>query len=569
MANFFEQFHDAPEPAAPSGTANYFSQFHPERPPNGNDPASFADRFDAAPKVPQPSPLDAITDIPKEVKGAYTQAIQHATGNSVNDLPGFDPRTRGELGPIEGLARTGKQVLGIPELLAALPVGVARSVIGHLMAHGEHWVGALLNPEQAARDDLPKMYETAKGDVDTALAAARPAGMPVRAPVPALAAEPATAALPAKAAEPAGVARVWQEPAAAAPKAPVPSVAELKAEATKGYESPALTDLQVKPSTISDFGSRTKMALDAAGLDENLAPKTHAILSKFEKIPGSGPSVIVTGKNIMSMRKTLGNAAGEPGQEGLAASRAIDLLDEHIPKIEAKNVISGDPKAAGEALETANANYSAAKQAESIDNKVISAELRAASTHSGANVANTIRQRMAAIADPTKRKEGRGLLPAEVDAARTIAEGTRGQNALRKAGNVLGGGGGLGMLHGGSAGAAIGAFLGGPAGAAIGATAVPAAGHLLKALSNSMTVKQANQLSEMIRTRAPLASSMQKFHQSAGRAIKNRNGRTIAATVMAARNLSTNLRAAGFEVAPADLLRGLQSPSSASADDQQ
>lgn len=27
MANFFEQFHDAPEPAAPGGTANYFSQF--------------------------------------------------------------------------------------------------------------------------------------------------------------------------------------------------------------------------------------------------------------------------------------------------------------------------------------------------------------------------------------------------------------------------------------------------------------------------------------------------------------------------------------------------------------
>lgn len=30
MANFFEQFHDAPEQGAPAGTANYFSQFHPE-----------------------------------------------------------------------------------------------------------------------------------------------------------------------------------------------------------------------------------------------------------------------------------------------------------------------------------------------------------------------------------------------------------------------------------------------------------------------------------------------------------------------------------------------------------
>jgi hypothetical protein len=530
-------------------------------------PASFAERFDAAPPAPQPSLLDAVTDIPKEVKGAYTTAIQHATGNSVSDLPGFDPRTRGELGPIEGLARTGKQVLGIPELLSALPVGVARSVIGHLMAHGEHWVGTLLNPERAANDDPQKMYETAKGDVDTAMSAARPAGAPVRALVPALPAEAATAALPAKAAEPAAVARVWQEPAAP-PKVAAPSVADLKAEATKGYESPVLTDLEVKSTTISDFGSRTKMALDAAGLDENLAPKTHAILSKFEKIPGSGPSVIVTGKNIMSMRKTLGNAAGEPGQEGLAASRAINALDEHIPKIEAKDVISGSPKAAGEALETGNANYSAAKQAESIDNKVISAELRAASTNSGANVANTIRQRMAAIVDPTRPKEGRGLLPAEVTAARTIAEGTRGQNALRKAGNVLGGGGGLGMLHASSAGAGAGAFVAGPVGAAIGAALPAIAGHTLKAISNKMTLNQAAKLSEMIRSRSPLASSMDKFEVSAGALAKSRNPKAISGAVIAARNLSNNLRAAGFDVSPGDLLTGLQSPSSAGAQDQ-
>lgn len=32
MTNFFEQFHDSPEPAAPSGTANFFSQFHPDVP---------------------------------------------------------------------------------------------------------------------------------------------------------------------------------------------------------------------------------------------------------------------------------------------------------------------------------------------------------------------------------------------------------------------------------------------------------------------------------------------------------------------------------------------------------
>lgn len=515
------------------------------------DPAEFADykssatqfdpkEFESFKKAPEktkdaasvaaPSITDAVTDIPKEIGAAYTQGAQHLTGNSVADLPGYDPRTRGELGPVEGLLRTGKQIIGLPEIAASAITGAARSIGGHLMAQGEHAVGTIINPDAAAKDDPQQMYETAKGDVDTAMSAARPAAVPVA--------------------------------------AGAPSIAELKKGATANYEGPELTGLQVKPTAITDYATKTKVALDAAGLDENLAPKTHAILSKVEN-PPPGPT-IVTGKNIMSLRKLLGNAASEPGQEGSAAARALQALDEHIPNIAPKDVVAGDPKAAGVALDTANADYSAAMHAQTIDNKTIKAQLRASSANSGQNVANTIRARMADILDPERPDRQRGFTPEELGLMKQIVEGTKTQNAMRWAGNYLGGGGGLGALHTSGAGAAVGATVAGPVGAAVGAVAPPALGYLLKAMGNRGTLADTAKLSEMIRSRAPLSSSMNKFNQSAQALSAGKTPKTYAAAFIAARNLSNNLRGTGVvDLSPSDLMKGIQGPSPSGAQDEQ
>lgn len=483
--------------------------------------------------APPPKLSDAVTDIPHEVNAAYQQGVQHLTGNSVNDIPGYDPRTRGQLGPIEGLLRTGKQVIGLPETAASLLTGAARSIGGHLMAQGEHAVGTLIAPEIAAKDDPQKMYDTAKGDVDTALSAAGSRG-----------------------------------PVAA--KAIAPSIAELKSAASANYESPALTGLDVKPSSISDFATKTKIELNngKGAVDENLAPKTFAILSKLEKIP-DGPAAVFTGRNLQSLRELLGSAAGEPGKEGMAASKAIRALDEHIPNIEPKNVIAGDPNAAGEALATANADYSAAKHAETVDNKTIRAELRASATNSGQNVANTVRQRFADILNPERPDLQRGFTPDELGMMEQVVRGTKTQNALRWTGNYLGGGGGLGAQHMSAIGAGAGAVVGGVPGAFIGAAAPAGLGYILKAMGNRSTLKAAQEISEAIRSRAPLASSAEKFHASAGQFTGAPTAKTYAGALIAARNLSTNLRGAGINVSPSDLLKGLQSPAPAQADEQQ
>ncbi|RTL52895.1 MAG: hypothetical protein EKK40_07030 [Bradyrhizobiaceae bacterium] len=337
----------------------------------------------------------------------------------------------------------------------------------------------------------------------------------------------------------------------------VPTIAELDAAAAKGFNSPKVEKLAIKPKVISDFSLDTKLALNEAGIDENLAPKTFGILGNLDKVPESS---IVTGKNINSLRRMFGNAAKSPDPtERLAASRAIESLDGLLPSISKEDVISGYRKAVPKILEEARANYSAARHAETIDNQTIQAELRAAASNSGQNVANTVRQRMADILKPGNQKQQRGFTPEELAQMETIVRGTPAQNAIRYAGNALGGGGGLGT----AVSAGIGAAAAGPMGAAL-----PAMGWAMKSLSNKLTLKQAEKLSEMVRSRAPLASSVRKFEESASSLASARNARNISSAVIAARNLSNNLRSGGFNIAPGDLLRALQSPQGANADEQ-
>lgn len=352
-----------------------------------------------------------------------------------------------------------------------------------------------------------------------------------------------------------GAARPAQAASVAAKAAP--SIAELKAAAKAGYDSPEVSSLVIKPTAISKYSEQAQTSLNNAGFDENLAPKTFGILAKLQTVP---EGATVTGNNIQSVRRMLGNAAGSTdATERAAASHAIDALDDLLPKLAKSDVIAGDAEAAAKTLETARGNYSAAKQAEKIDNKTVQAEVRAAAANSGMNVANTVRQRMADVV--LKPAERRGLLPEEVQAAQNISEGSRGQNALRAAGNMMGGGGGLGAAITGGIGA-----LATPGG--IGGL-IPVAGFAMKALANKMTLAQAGKLSEMIRSRAPLASSMEKFETTAAAFDANKTAKTISAAVIASRNLSNNLKASGFNISPADLMKALSSPGPSSAGDQQ
>lgn len=453
--------------------------------------------------VPQKSTLPAaIADVPTEIKSAAGAAIDKIAAL----------KNRSQQGPIEGLLTTGRAVLAVPELAMSPITGAARSLIGHPMADLEHKVGEVIAPDIASKDDPAAMYERAKGDVDLALAGAR----------------------------------------AATPKPPTvatPTIQELKAASEAAYKSPEVLSLEVRPNAYRDYSGRTQAALNQEGFDDIVAPKTFQLLQRIEKAPAGST---VTGQNINSLRKTLGKLAGSNDPtEKAAATFAINHLDDFIPNISRGDILNGDAAAAAAKLEEARGNWAAAKQSEKLDKKIQTAEMQADVANSGMNLENRIRTQMGKVAiDP---KEARGLTASEIAEARKIAEGTKTQNTMRAAGNMLGGGGGLGAV-----------VTGIPSGGL-----APAAGFALKLLSNRMTLKQAERLSEAIRMRAPLASSAEKFGEAFAKYQANKSAGTYAGAVIAARNLSSNLQGTGMESAIGGLLRSLSVPSQSPAEDGQ
>lgn len=443
----------------------------------------------------------AIADIPTEIKNSASESVAAIR-------KGLTPSGQGERGFLERSADLAKGLISVPALVASPITGTARSVGGHLMADAVQAFGEnVVNPiserfgGQAQHPDPGKVYETAKGDVDLALSGAR----------------------------------------AAVPKAPTvaaPTIQELKAASNAAYSSPEVVGLEIKPGTLKGYSDKTQIALNQEGFDDIVAPKTFALLQRVQNFP---PGATVTGQNINSLRKTLGKLAGSNDPtEKAAASFAIDHLDDFVPKIGRSDVLKGDAAAAAARLEEARGNWAAARQAEKMDKRVAKAEMQADVSNSGMNVENRIRTQMGKIA--IDDREARGLTAAEVAQAKQIAEGTKTQNALRAAGNLLGGGGGLGAV-----------VTGIPSGGL-----APAAGFGLKLLSNRMTLKQAERLSEAIRMRAPLASSTEKFGQAFANYQANKNPSAFAGLVVAARNLSNNINEPSMKASIASLLRDIQ-----------
>lgn len=348
----------------------------------------------------------------------------------------------------------------------------------------------------------------------------------------------ATIATPASVAQ--GTGKAIAAVSQAARERVAPSVSALKEAASAGFQSPEVTGLVVKSPTMDNFGTAVKGLLNEAGVEEVLAPKTFGLLSRLEKTSEGKPAI--NGTNIQTIRRAFGNAANSPdATERLAAKTVIDHLDNFVPILRNEEVIAGNAPAAAKTLETARANYSAAAHAETIDKKAVQAELRAAAANSGQNVSNTIRQRLADIL--IKPELRRGFKPDELDAMEAIVRGSKPENAMRLAGNLMGGGGGLTAAVTGIASAGI----------------APAIGFGLKQLSNSLSMRKISQLSELIRSNAPLASSMEKYGERAQAFITEKNPRTRSDFAIATRNLVNNLSAAGISVSARDLAHDLAS----------
>lgn len=296
--------------------------------------------------------------------------------------------------------------------------------------------------------------------------------------------------------------------------AAIPTGDELRAASRGAYRSPEVTSLEIAPDSVRNLSARIENDLTTQGFRPRNAPGAFEETGNLNPGPGVA-SVRVA--DLDAARRALQrdaaevNAAGRPTEAAAAARVTINHIDDYLTGLGPRDVIAGDAAAAQRALAEARGNWGAASRSAVVDRQVLKAETRAAAANSGQNVGNAVRQRMADVAlNPAL---ARGYSPEEMTQVNRIVGGTHTNNALRMTGNLLGGGGGLGMMLTGGAGA----LAAGPAGAAL-----PAVGFGLKRLQNASTMRQAAILDEMIRSRSPLAQTMQALQQLAQRGAPSR-----------------------------------------------
>jgi hypothetical protein len=280
-------------------------------------------------------------------------------------------------------------------------------------------------------------------------------------------------------------------------KGPIaPSIEQMRAAATAGYEHPTVQDVRLDAGAGPALADQIYAHFNQPGVDihKALVPRTSAVLDDLYKLPKpeeGETDPFLTVANLRSTYRQLGKAAASPdATERLAAKTAQNSIHEFLANMPEQYVIQGDPKAAGAIIQEANANYAAMSRAADLDTRLTRAQLRAAAANSGMNVGNTIRQRMADVAsNPTL---ARRVPPDELAMMKGIAEGNTGDNLTRYASNFLGGGGG-----------ALAAAY-----SLTGHQIAPIAGYMLRRVYNSRIGQRADLLQEAIRQRSPLGQQM-------------------------------------------------------------
>lgn len=266
-------------------------------------------------------------------------------------------------------------------------------------------------------------------------------------------------------------------------KAATPALADVKSEASNTYD--ALTSRNVATplpqSSLDNLADDIRTTLNNKGIRPSNASSIHQAVDELRTPATTGAADVA---DLVAGRQSIKELLGKPDTNKAGAFVALQKIEREIEQSSPGTMAQ---------IREADKNWGAVKASEALDKKIARADLRAAGADSGMNVGNKIRQK---VADLLLSNEAR-YLPAETKAdLEKIVRGTWTQNGMRHVANLLGGGGGLGMLASGTAGYEAGGVPGAIAGAVT--------GRAFKIANNRSVAKQAEQVAQNIRRRSPL-----------------------------------------------------------------
>jgi hypothetical protein len=266
----------------------------------------------------------------------------------------------------------------------------------------------------------------------------------------------------------------------------IPSNEALSKAAQDAYKAADDAGVIIRPESTARLSASIKRQLEDEGFDTALHPGVSAVLNRLDGLEGQN----VTLKGMDVIRRVASNAAGDvtrPDQQRLV-SKMINQIDDFIGDLKPADVLAGNSHEAANQMLKARSLWTRMKKAEKIDTAILKAERRAASTGSGGNADNAMRQNVRSILDNPRLS--RGMSAAEKKAAERVVRGTLPQNALRLAGKLAPTGVVSGTLS-----SAAGYGLAGPIGLGL-----PMLGAGAKALADRMTVRNVEKLSQLIRS---------------------------------------------------------------------
>jgi hypothetical protein len=285
----------------------------------------------------------------------------------------------------------------------------------------------------------------------------------------------------------------------------VPSARDLATASDQEYGAIRATGNFVPGGVLTNWATNAQQSLlTNHSAHPVTAPDTFSLLEQASRphpdnpflsgvAPGPGGTLNFNGAD--ALRQGLSDIAGRRNDNGgatadaRAASIALRNLDPLIDTI--------DPLAP-----TARGNWAASQRSQTLTSGFGSAttgigeraDLQAASSHSGMNFDNALRQRVKSFLQNSDNT--RGFSDSEIASLNEIAHGSTTQNALRLASNFMGGGGGVaGLLS-----SVIGEHFLGPAGAIFG----PGIGTTIKGWENTIAQRALDRVDAATRQRSPL-----------------------------------------------------------------
>lgn len=276
-------------------------------------------------------------------------------------------------------------------------------------------------------------------------------------------------------------------------KAPsVPTRDEILAQAKAAYDAADNSGVMYTPQGVDRLKANITQMLADAGYHPKNEEGIAAFLDAVNGVAGQN----VTFKGLDTLRKVAGNSyrMGNDSNNRLTG-KIVGAIDDFVANPQAGEFIGGNAQNAGDVIAQARDLWSRLAKAETIGEAVKRGEANAASSGTGWNTENALRQSLKGVYN----NEGatRGFTPDEMDALKRAVFGTPDQDALRLVGRLAPTGvvsGGIGV----GGGAAIGNAVAGPLGAQVGAAAVPAIGFGARTAGTKMETDAINRLTDII-----------------------------------------------------------------------